>query len=182
MFSCTCRVRYFIWWSHYRSMIFISVGRGGPATSVTGYRLDSPMWAGYIKKYSEGGLMSGAGEESAASNTFNALCAHPAVFELQRASGLQKKQNTVHSTNFKVAWFHTSTPLRFKWDSCFSMVNIWIMYHYQHFIFKVFSHTCWQEMTCDWNTVEISAVISKLMKYILQSSFTLRCKGSNFIQ
>jgi len=54
--------------------------------------------------------------------------------------------------------------------------------HYQHFILKVFSHICWQEMNCDWNTVEKSPVISKLMIYILQSSFIFRCKRSNFIQ
>jgi hypothetical protein len=28
--------------------------------------------------------------------------------------------------------------------------------------------------------VDISAVIPKIMKYILQSSFILRCKGHNF--
>jgi hypothetical protein len=49
--------------------------------------------------------------------------AHPTVLQLLSASGLEKKHNPVHSTDFKSAWFYTSTPLRFKWDSSFSMVN-----------------------------------------------------------
>jgi hypothetical protein len=38
-------------------------------------------------------------------------------------SSLEKKQNIVRSTYFKDAWFYTSTPLSFKLDSSFSMVN-----------------------------------------------------------
>jgi len=52
----------------------------------------------------------------------------------------------------------------------------------QHFILKVFSHICWQEIKWNWNTAEISTVISKLMIHILQSRFILRCKRSNSIQ
>jgi hypothetical protein len=49
----------------------------------------------------------------------------PAIFlQLQSVSGPEKKQNTVPSTDFKNTWFYTSTPLWFKWDSYFSMVNI----------------------------------------------------------
>ena len=38
--------------------------------------------------------------------------AHPTVLQLQNASGLEKKQNTVHSTDFKTAWFYTSTQIQ----------------------------------------------------------------------
>jgi hypothetical protein len=38
--------------------------------------------------------------------------AHPTILQLQSASGLEKKQNTVHSTDFKNAWFYTSTQIQ----------------------------------------------------------------------
>jgi len=38
--------------------------------------------------------------------------AHPTVLQLQSANGLEKKQNTVHSTDFKNAWIYTITQIQ----------------------------------------------------------------------
>jgi len=57
--------------------------------------------------------MPGAGGESAASTLSMHSGAHPTVLQLQSASSLEKKQNTVHSSNFKNAWFYTSTQIQY---------------------------------------------------------------------
>jgi len=161
--------------------IVIRVRCGVTVISVTGCFLDSRGWAGYIRKYGDGGLMPVAGKESAASNT--SICTlgptkpcTVAEYELCRTL-----------TAVLILRMHGSIPPLHSDSSAIvpsvrSIHYQQFLHQYQHFILKVFSHICWQEMNCDWNTVEISPVIFKLMICTLQSSFILRCKGSNFIQ
>jgi len=162
-------------------LIVIRVRRGGTGTSVTGYCLDSRGWAGYIRKYGDSGLMPVNGRESTASNTSRCTLGPTQLFESCRVEWCRTL------TSVLILRLHGSIPPLHS-DSSGIVPSVWSIYYqqflhdYQHFILEVFSYICWQEMNCDWNTVEISAVISKLMKYILQPSFILRRKGSNFIQ
>jgi hypothetical protein len=55
----------------------------------------------------------------------DALWGTPSCYnvQLQSVSGLEKKRNSVHSTDFKNALFYTSIPLSLKRDSSLTMVN-----------------------------------------------------------